>query len=145
VRDACCAVVDLKADRPVRVKIAGGRILEEITTYDLVTRADAIISVPVMKTHDQARIRVIHSEGTCTGCRNGLLSSLFDMREDGSIERARGMTVVAGPAPLPLDISEERLVSVGTCALPEARRLPRHVKGCPPNNGDIIRAPLGSA
>ena len=272
-------VVDLKADRPVRVKIAGGRILEEITTFDLVTRADAIISVPVMKTHDQgqvtlslknlkglvtdadkrrihqlgmfegavdlvshfkpvytvmdgligqegvgplmglpvelglilagrdlvaadatagrimgfeaeevpitvaaanrglgvldaarieiagetvdsvrrrfvrceedhridqAGIRVIHSEGTCTGCRNGLLSSLFDMREDGSIERARGMTVVAGPTPLPLDISEERLVSVGTCALPEARRLPRHVKGCPPNNADIIRALIGS-
>ena len=274
------AVVDLKADRPVRVKIAGGRILEEITTFDLVTRADAIISVPVMKTHDQgqvtlslknlkglvtdadkrrihqlgmfegvvdlvshfkpvytvmdgligqegvgplmglpvelglilagwdlvaadatagrimgfeaeevpitvaaanrglgvldparieiagetvdsvrrrfvrceedhridqAGIHVIHSEGTCTGCRNGLLSSLFDMREDGSIERARGMTVVAGPAPLPLGISEERLVSVGSCALPEARRLPRHVKGCPPNNGDIIRALTGGA
>ena len=274
------AVVDLKADRPVRVKIAGGRILEEITTFDLVTRADAIVSVPVMKTHDQgqvtlslknlkglvtdadkrrihqlgmfegvvdlvshfkpvytvmdgligqegvgplmglpvelglilagwdlvaadatagrimgfeaeevpitvaaanrglgvldparieiagetvdsvrrrfvrceedhridqAGIHVIHSEGTCTGCRNGLLSSLFDMREDGSIERARGMTVVAGPAPLPLGISEERLVSVGSCALPEARRLPRHVKGCPPNNGDIIRALTGGA
>jgi uncharacterized protein (DUF362 family) len=268
-------VVDLKADRPVRVKIAGGRILEEITTFELVTRADAIISVPVMKTHDQGQVTlalknlkglvidadkrrihqlgmfegavdlvchfrpvftvvdgligqegvgplmglpvelglimagrdlvavdatagrvmgfeaeevpitvaaakrglgvldagrievvgesvdavrrrfvrceedlridqagvgIIHSEGTCTGCRNGLLSSLFDMRGDGTIERARGMTVVAGPAPLPLGIPQEYLVSVGSCALPEARQLPRHVKGCPPNNVDIIRA-----
>jgi uncharacterized protein (DUF362 family) len=272
-------VVDLKADRPVRVKIAAGRILEEVTTFELVTRADAIISVPVMKTHDQgqvtlslknlkglvidadkrrihqlgmfegavdlvghfhpvftvvdgligqegmgplmglpvelglvlagqdlvavdatagrvmgfeaeevpitvaaakrglgvldaerievvgervdavrrrfvrceedhridqAGIRILHSEGTCTGCRNGLLSSLFDMRGDGTLERARGMTVVAGPAPLPLGIPQEYLVSVGSCALPEARQLPRHVKGCPPNNVDIIRALTGT-
>ena len=268
-------VVDLKKDRTVRVQLAAGRILQEITTFELVTQMDAIISVPVMKTHDQgqvtlslknlkglvidtdkrrihqlgmfegavdlvghfrpvftvvdgligqegmgplmglpvelglilagrdlvavdatasrvmgfeaeevpitvaaakrglgvldagrievvgesvdavrhrflrceedgridqAGIGVIHSEGTCTGCRNGLLSSLFDMREDGTIERARGMTVVAGPAPLPLGVPQEFLVSVGSCGLPEARRLPRHVKGCPPNNVDIIRA-----
>jgi uncharacterized protein (DUF362 family) len=268
-------VVDLKKDRTVRVQLAEGHILQEITTFELVTQMDAIISVPVMKTHDQGQVTlslknlkglvidadkrrihqlgmfegavdlvsyfrpvftvvdgligqegmgplmglpvelglilagrdlvavdatagrvmgfeaeevpitaaaakrglgvldagqievvgervdavrrrfvrceedlridqagvgIIHSEGTCTGCRNGLLSSLFDMREDGSIERARGMTVVAGPAPLPLGIPQEYLVSVGSCALPEARRLPRHVKGCPPNNVDIIRA-----
>ncbi len=272
-------VVDLKADRTVRVEIAGGRILEQITTFELVTRADAIISVPVMKTHDQGQVTlalknlkglvidadkrrihqlgmfegavdlvchfrpaftvvdgligqegmgplmglpvelglilagrdlvavdatagrvmgfeaeevpitvaaakrglgvleagrievvgesvdavrrrfvrceedlridqtgvgIIHSEGTCTGCRNGLLSSLFDMRGDGTIERARGMTVVAGPAPLPLGVPQEYLVSVGSCALPEARRLPRHVKGCPPNNVDIVRALTGA-
>jgi uncharacterized protein (DUF362 family) len=268
-------VVDLKKDRTVRVQLAAGRILQEITTFELVTRAEAIVSVPVMKTHDQgqvtlslknlkglvtdadkrrihqlgmfegavdlvghfkpvytvvdgligqegvgplmglpvelglilagrdlvavdatagrlmgfeaeevpitaaaanrglgvleaerievvgervdavrrrfvrceedhridqAGVRIIHSEGTCTGCRNGLLSSLFDMRGDGTIERARGKTVVAGPAPLPLSIPQEYLVSIGSCAVPEARRLPRHVKGCPPNNGDIIRA-----
>jgi uncharacterized protein (DUF362 family) len=269
------AVVDLKRDRIVRVQIADGRILREITTFELVTHADAIISVPVMKTHDQGQVtlslknlkglvtdadkrrihqlgmfegtvdlvrhfrpvftvvdgligqegigpllglpvelglilagrdlvavdatagrvmgfeaeevpitaaagarglgvldatrievvgesvdavrrrfvrceedhridqegvRIIHSEGTCTGCRNGLLSSLFDMQGDGTIERARGMTVVAGPEPLPLGIPQEYLISVGSCAFPEARRLPRHVKGCPPNNVDIIRA-----
>jgi uncharacterized protein (DUF362 family) len=268
-------VVDLKKDRSVRVPLTGGRILEEITTFELVTRMDAIISVPVMKTHDQGQVTValknlkglvidadkrrihqlgmfegavdlvshfrpvftvvdgiigqegmgplmglpvglglilagrdlvavdatagrimgfeadevpitvaaakrglgtldagqievvgetvdkvrrrflrceedgridqagvgiIHSEGTCTGCRNGLLSSLFDMREDGTIEHARGLTVVAGPAQLPPGVPQEFLVSVGSCGLPEARRLPRHVKGCPPNNVDIIRA-----
>ncbi|MFA5027520.1 MAG: DUF362 domain-containing protein [Candidatus Methylomirabilota bacterium] len=267
-------VVDLKQDRSLRVAVPGGRILHEITTFELPTQVDAIISVPILKTHDQAQvtlalknlkglvtdgdkrrihlegvfegvvdlvgyfrpcfavadgligqegmgpllgmpvdlgvvlagrdlvaldavagrimgfapdevpitraaaarglgimdesrievvgepiaavqrrfvraeedhridsqgIRIVQSEGTCTGCRNGLLSSLFDMRAAGTLERARGVTVVSGPTPLPEDIPQELLVSIGSCGLPEARRLPRHVRGCPPNNVDIIR------
>ncbi len=89
---------------------------------------------------DQEGITVLHAEGTCTGCRNGLLSSLFDMRAAGSLERARGLTILAGPAEVPADIPQELLVSIGSCGLFEARRLPRHVKGCPPNNVDIIQA-----
>lgn len=87
---------------------------------------------------DRAGITIVHSEGTCTGCRNGLLSSLFDMRADGTLNRARGMTIIAGPTAIPEGIPREMLVSIGTCSLPEARRLPRHVRGCPPNNVDII-------
>ncbi len=275
LRDQGYEVVDLKSGPTVQVPVVGGRVLTEITTFELAERADAIISVPVLKTHDQgqatlalknlkglvtdgdkrrihllgmfegavdlvahfkpvfavvdgligqegmgplmglpvemglilagrdlvavdavaggvmgfqpeevpitaaaserglgcmdlgrievvgeavagvrrrfvrceedhridqAGIRIVHGEGTCTGCRNGLLSSLFDMRADGSLERARGLTVVAGPTPIPAGIPQELLVSVGTCGLPEARRLPRHVRGCPPNNVDIIQA-----
>lgn len=272
-------VVDLKKDTTVRVKVDGGRLLEKITTFELVTRAEAIISVPVMKTHDQgevtlalknlkglvtdadkrrihqvgmfagavdlvghfkpvfavvdgligqeglgpllglpvrlgvivagrdlvavdatagrimgfaaeqvpitrvaaerglgtleeAQIEVVgepiaavrrrflrceedhridregvtitHAEGTCTGCRNGLLSSLFDMRADGSLERARGLTIIAGPAAVPAGVPQEFLVSIGTCCLPEARRLLRYVRGCPPNNVDIVKAIMGA-
>ncbi|HSB73626.1 MAG TPA: DUF362 domain-containing protein [Candidatus Methylomirabilis sp.] len=268
-------VVDLKKDRTVRVKLAAGRVLEEVTTFESVTRMDAIISVPVLKTHDQggatlslknlkglvtdaekrrihlegmfegavdlashfrpvfavvdgligqegmgplmglpvelglvlagrdlvavdattgrlmgfeadevpitqaaaarglgtadlmeievtgealASVRrrfvrceedhridqegvtIVHSEGTCTGCRNGLLSSLFDMRADGTLRRARGLTVVVGPTAIPQGIPQELLVGIGTCAPAEARRLPRFVRGCPPNNVDIVRA-----
>lgn len=268
-------VVDLKKDKTVRVKIADGSVLREITTFDLATRVDAIISVPVMKTHDQGQatlslknlkglvtdvekrrihlegmfegavdlvghfkpvfavvdgiigqegmgplmglpvelglvlagrdlvavdavasrimgfeaeevpitraaaerglgtldpahievvgepvaavrrrfirceedhridregITIVHSEGTCTGCRNGLLSSLFDMRAEGTLGRARGFTIVAGPAAIPEGVPPERLVSIGSCGLLEARRLPRFVRGCPPNNVDIVQA-----
>jgi len=270
-------VVDLKKDTVVQVKVANGRILTEIATFELATQVDAIISVPVMKTHDQGQITlalknlkglvtdgdkrrihlegmfegaadlvahfkpvfavvdavigqegmgpllgmpvemglvlagadlvavdaiagrvmgfapdevpitkaaagrglgtleeseievvgermadvqrrfvrceeddridsagidVVHSEGTCTGCRNGLLSSLFDMKADGTLDRARGVTVIAGPTPIPDGIPQEMLVSVGSCSLPEARRLLRYVRGCPPNNVDIVRALL---
>ena len=89
---------------------------------------------------DSQGIGVVHSQGTCTGCRNGLLSSLFDMKADGSIEHARGVTVIAGPTPIPEGVPRENLVSVGSCSLSEAKHLPRHVRGCPPNNVDIIRA-----
>jgi len=271
-------VVDLKQDRTTRVKIGAGRVLQEITTFELVTQADAIISVPVMKTHDQGQatlslknlkglvtdgekrrihlegmfegavdlvshfkpvfavvdgmigqegmgpfmgmpvelglvlagrdlvavdavasrimgfeaeevpitkaaaerglgtldpaqievvgepiasvrrrfvrceedhridregITILHSEGTCTGCRNGLLSSLFDMRAEGTLGRARGFTIIAGPVAIPDGIPQEELVSIGSCSLPEARRLPRFVRGCPPNNVDIVRALTG--
>jgi len=268
-------VVDLKKDKTVRIPLVGGRVLTEITTYELVTQVDAIISVPILKTHDQGQITlslknlkglvidadkrrihqigmfegavdlvshfkpifavvdgvigqegmgpllglpvemgvvlagrdlvavdaiggrvmgfapaevpittaaaarglgtmdeaeievtgepvasvarrfvraeedsrinsegisIVHSEGTCTGCRNGLLSSLFDMRADGTLVKARGLTIVAGPTPLPLGIPQEYLIGIGSCALPEAKELPSFVKGCPPNNVDIIRA-----
>ena len=89
---------------------------------------------------DAEGISIIHSEGTCTGCRNGLLSSLFDMRADGSLAKARGLTIVAGPTPLPVGVPQEYLIGIGSCALPEAKELPGFVKGCPPNNVDIIRA-----
>jgi hypothetical protein len=267
-------VVDLKHDRIVKVPVADGRVLREIATFELATAVDAIISVPVLKTHDQGQvtlalknlkglvidgdkrrihqigmfdgavdlvshfkpvfavvdaiigqegmgpllglpvemglvlagrdlvavdaiagrimgfapeevpitvtaanrglgtmaeakievtgepvasvarrfvraeedhridaegINILHSEGTCTGCRNGLLSSLFDMRADGSLARACGLTVVAGPTPLPAGVPQEFLVGIGSCALPEAKGLSNYVKGCPPNNVDIIR------
>ncbi|RPI08034.1 MAG: DUF362 domain-containing protein, partial [Zetaproteobacteria bacterium] len=241
-------VVDLKQDRIVKVPVADGRVLREIATFELATHVDAIISVPVLKTHDQgqatlalknlkglvvdgdkrrihqigmfegavdlvshfkpvfavvdaivgqegmgpllglpvemglvlagrdlvavdaiagrvmgfapeevpitvaaakrglgtmdeAEIRVagetvasvarrfvraeedhridaegvsiIHSEGTCTGCRNGLLSSLFDMRSDGSLAKARGVTIVAGPTRLPAGVPQEYLIGIG--------------------------------
>lgn len=268
-------VVDLKQDKTVRVPLADGRVLGDITTFDLVTRMDAIVSVPILKTHDQGQITlalknlkglvidadkrrihqlgmfegtvdlvshfkpvfavvdaiigqegmgpllglpvelglimagrdlvavdaiagrvmgfapaevpitvaaaarglgtmeeaairvvgepvasvarrfvraeedhridaegisIVHSQGTCTGCRNGLLSSLFDMRADGSLAKARGLTIVAGPTPLPAGVPQEYLIGIGSCALPEAKELPSFVKGCPPNNVDIIRA-----
>lgn len=278
LRDEGYEVVDLKRDRVVTVPLSAGRILDAIHTFELATRADAVISIPVMKTHDQGQatlslknlkglvtdedkrrihqlgmfegavdlvahfapvftvvdgligqeglgplcglpvtlglvlagsdlvavdatagrvmgfepeevpitraaaarglgildaarievvgepleavrrrfmraeeddridsqgVRVVHTEGACTGCRNGLLSTLFDMKADGSLERARGITFVVGPAPLPDDVPADRVIVIGTCATPEARKSGRFVRGCPPNNVDIIRAVTG--
>ncbi|OGB93798.1 MAG: hypothetical protein A2Z31_03570 [candidate division NC10 bacterium RBG_16_65_8] len=66
------------------------------------------------------------------------------MRADGTLNRARGLTVVAGPTPLPAGIPQEFLVGIGSCALPEAKGLLRYVRGCPPNNVDIVRALLSN-
>jgi uncharacterized protein (DUF362 family) len=50
-------VVDLKKTAPAVVKVPGkGKVFDEMRTWELVEKADAIISVPVLKTHDQTEI-----------------------------------------------------------------------------------------
>ena len=90
-------------------------------------------------------VRVIHAEGSCTGCRNGVLSSLFDMIQAGTIEQARGFTLVTGGALAPAGTPDDKLVPVGVCCPKELQAHPRYVKGCPPNNVDIIGAILGAS
>jgi uncharacterized protein (DUF362 family) len=272
-------VIDLKKTRTVKAPVAGGCILDEVSTYELAMEADAIISVPVMKTHDQTDVtlslknlkglvidadkrrihqiglfegvcdlnllfrpvftvidgitaqeglgpvhglpvemglvlagsdlvavdatasrimgfepgqtrllrmaeerglgvldsdrievvgervedvrrrflrmeeddrirvedvRVIHAEGSCTGCRNGVLSSLFDMIQDGTIGAARGMVIVTGGAVPPAGMGVDEVVPVGICCPERLKASPRYVKGCPPNNVDIVGAILAA-
>jgi len=273
-------IVDLKRTKTVRVPVPAGRVLDEVTTYELALDAAAIISVPVMKTHDQtdvslslknlkglvtdaekrrihqlgvfegtcdlaglfrpafavvdgimtqeglgpvyglpvrmglllagrdllavdavasrvmgfnpqeirllgaarARglgvlddkeiditgerledvqrrfmrmeedtrvqmqgIQIVHAEGSCTGCRNGVLSSLYDMLEAGTIERARGLAIVTGEAALPEGMSHDRVIPVGICCSEALKAFPYYVKGCPPNNVDIVNAILAAS
>jgi uncharacterized protein (DUF362 family) len=49
-------VIDLKSRPTVTVNIQGGEVLKAVETFDLVARADVIISLPKMKTHDQTEI-----------------------------------------------------------------------------------------
>lgn len=89
-------------------------------------------------------INILHDEGSCTGCRNGVLSSLFDLIQDGTIERARGVTIVTGGAVPPKGTPEASVVAVGICCPEELRSSARYVKGCPPNNVDIVEAVLAA-
>ncbi|MBC7237370.1 MAG: DUF362 domain-containing protein [Chloroflexi bacterium] len=88
-------------------------------------------------------IEIVHAEGSCTGCRNGVLSSLFDMIQAGTISAARGMTLVTGGALPPAGTAPDLLVPVGICCPPELCVHPRYVPGCPPNNADIVKAIVG--
>ena len=74
-------------------------------------------------------VTIMHDEGTCTGCRNGVLSSLFDMIQDGSIAQASGMTIVTGGAMPPEDTPQDRVVPVGICCPKALRSWPRYVPG----------------
>ena len=56
LREKGYEVIDLKARPRVKRAIPEGQVLREVTTFDLVEEAKAIISVPVMKTHDQTEI-----------------------------------------------------------------------------------------
>ncbi|UCH00770.1 MAG: DUF362 domain-containing protein [Deltaproteobacteria bacterium] len=100
-----------------------------------------------MRVLEDERIKIeefdlIYGEATCTGCRMGIMSSLFDMKEADQLMYLPGITVVTGDPEIPETISKDGLVTVGRC-VPKGKRSNRHVKGCPPNNQDIVQAIIG--
>ena len=56
LRDEGYPVIDLKKEKTRKISVENGKIINEMTTWDIVAEADAIISVPVMKTHDQTEV-----------------------------------------------------------------------------------------
>ena len=277
LREAGYEVVDLKRTPVAKVRVDHGRIIEEVKTFELVTRADAIVSLPVMKTHDQMEItlslknckglvadsmkrqlhrdgvyqgvldvvsalrpaftlidgtwcqeglgpvygrpiqmnlllasrdlvaadavagaimgftldevlltryagdrglgcadlasievmgepiervrrrfmrsiedhqfdvpglRIIHAEGTCTGCRNGVVSVLYDLSNSSELHLAQGLTLLTSDAEVPADCDPAKLITVGNC-VPKQRRNQRFAFGCPPNNVTIVEQIVG--
>lgn len=50
-------VIDLKKQaKKAKMPVVGGKLIDELSTWDVVAEADAIITVPVMKTHDQTEV-----------------------------------------------------------------------------------------
>lgn len=86
--------------------------------------------------------QLIHNEGTCTGCRNTVMSALIDMRNADQLMYLPGVIVVTGDAPLPADVNQEIVVTVGLCM--QENKSERHVKGCPPNNALVVKAIIGN-
>lgn len=75
-------VVDLKKTEGVMIPVPRGRVFQEIETHPLVRDADAIISLPKLKTHDQ-------TEMTCAIKKiKGLLSDTYKrrMHQEGLFE-----------------------------------------------------------
>ncbi len=100
-----------------------------------------------MRVLEDERIKIqgldlIYGEATCTGCRMGIMSSLFDMKDAGQLMYLPGITVVTGDPEIPEAVPKDGLVTVGRC-VPKGKRSNRHVKGCPPNNLDIVQAIIG--
>jgi len=86
---------------------------------------------------------LIYGDATCTGCRMGIMSSLFDMKEEGQMMYLPGITIITGDPEIADTIPKDSLVTVGRC-VPKEKRSNRHVKGCPPNNLDIVQAIIGN-
>jgi len=82
--------------------------------------------------------QVIINEKACSGCRNQILSSLFDLKLAGLLDRAAGWTVVTGKTPKLPDVPRKKLLLVGACVSPFKKEA-KLVEGCPPNSRDIIR------
>lgn len=56
LREAGYKVIDLKKEKMCKIPVEGGLLLKELNTWEPVRDADVIISVPVMKTHDQTEV-----------------------------------------------------------------------------------------
>lgn len=82
--------------------------------------------------------QVIINEKACTGCRNQVLSSLFDIKESGFLDKVPECTVLSGKVEKLPDVPREKLLLVGAC-LSKFRNEANFVEGCPPNSRDIIR------
>ncbi|MBW1698565.1 MAG: DUF362 domain-containing protein [Deltaproteobacteria bacterium] len=100
-----------------------------------------------MRVLEDERIKIegfnlVYGDATCTGCRMGIMSSLFDMKEADQLMYLPGVAVVTGDPEIPEAVAQQDLVTVGRC-VPREKRSQRHVKGCPPNNLDIVQAIIG--
>jgi uncharacterized protein (DUF362 family) len=50
------AIVDLKKEKTIRVKNPGAAVLPYLNVFEPALRADAVINLPVLKTHDQTEV-----------------------------------------------------------------------------------------
>lgn len=83
-------------------------------------------------------LQILHSEGSCTGCRNTVVSALFDMKKAGQVEYLEDMVIVTGPGvEVPAGTSLDHLVAVGVCVSWELRG-GHFARGCPPNNSWVV-------
>ena len=90
---------------------------------------------------------LIFDEQACTGCRNTVISSLMDMKNQDLFPYLEDMNVIVGPCKekdLPVDATPENTVCVGLCTkkLADTRSF-RLAVGCPPGNADTVKAILG--
>ena len=86
------------------------------------------------------RFELIFNDKACTGCRNGVLSTLRDLSDMGQLSKIENLRIVVGnmdspPPPSP----KKQTLLVGTCTS-AFKNCGEFVIGCPPNNVDILAA-----
>jgi len=130
--------------------IAADRGLGTMEMSEIEVAGESIASVQrrFMRSWEDDRVRVencliLHADGACTGCRNTVLSAMFDLRRLDQLDRANGQVIVTGPdVVIPEGTPQEMVVTVGIC-VPKDQRSARFVRGCPPTNIHVVKAILG--
>lgn len=56
IEEAGYPLIDLKKEEQTEIPVKKGKLIKKLKTWKLVQEADAIISVPVLKTHDQTEV-----------------------------------------------------------------------------------------
>ena len=148
--DAVCGYI--AGFEPAEVPItaeAGRRGLGAVDRQDIEILGESVGSVyrRFLRVLEDDRLKIdgldlIYGNITCSGCRLGIMSSLFDMKVANQLRYLPGITIVTGDPNIPEDIPQDSLVTVGRC-VPDSKKSKRHVRGCPPNNLDIVQAIIG--
>ena len=148
--DAVCGYITGFAPEEVPITAeAARRGLGKATREDIEVVGKTISSVyrRFMRVLEDERLKIegldlVYGNITCSGCRMGIMSSLFDMKASNQLMYLPGITILTGDPEVPEYVPKDSLVTVGRC-VPESKRSKRHVKGCPPNNRDIVQAIIG--
>ena len=112
-------VIDLKKTKSTKIALPKGRVIKEAVTYEIATQADVIISVPVMKTHDQTEVtlglknmkglfhdatkRKLHMEGLFDGIADECTAIKPDLVVIDGIIGQEGLGPMYG-APIEMDL-----------------------------------------
>ena len=146
---AAGCIMGFKPGELEHIKTAHERGLGEMDLNEIPILGEAIDSVKrrFKRVAEDERlifpnVQIVHSEGTCTGCKVGIMSSLFDMKNKGILDQADGFAFVTGDVEIPYGIPEDKVVTVGIC-VPKEKRGKRWSRGCPPNNVYTIEAVTG--
>lgn len=91
--------------------------------------------------------KLIFDDKACTGCRNTVISSLMDMKDQDLFSYLENMNVIVGPCTsdsLPEGANADNTVCIGICTKKLAEEFGfRNVVGCPPGNVDTVQGILG--
>ena len=87
-------------------------------------------------------LQVLIDERACTGCRETVLSAMWDMKAQNSLAKLAGWTVVAGLTEKVPKADKAKLLLVGACTA-KYKKLGIYIKGCPPWPGDVTSAVTG--
>ena len=122
--DAGYELVDLNAADTVRLPLSGSRLWTELDTFELAQRADAIISLPVLKMHCQATFTcaIKNMMGLATGPQkhafhyNGLWDSLVDINllHKPCFAVVDGLLAMEGLGPTTGQVLEKGLILAGS-------------------------------
>jgi uncharacterized protein (DUF362 family) len=80
--------------------------------------------------------KLLFAEKACSGCRNAVMSVLLGLKKRNLLEKAVGLTVIAGLIDALPKVSKESLLLIGNCTA-KFKNLGYFVGGCPPNNRDV--------
>ena len=133
LRDQGYQVLSLDDSPKAALPIPRGRVFPEVAVFELVKRADVLISVPVMKTHDQTEVTLSlkNMKGTLQDFqkkafhKQGLLEAVVDLNErlkpaltviDGTFGQEGLGPIFGSPVEMDLILASKDLVAADAVA-----------------------------